>query len=249
MYELSLSGLPDIKYDGLADSSVLRKIRKDELDHLDDPRSQEEWDALFWATFYMYAETGGIKPLDKAEADQLREGIIDKAREELPNELPGGAARVETMSDAEVAVRWFATRHRELSQEITAMMSLSPKEALPALGELQKKIKQFREENGFQTLFNLENPLNLYINLRRNNRRTALLRIIEGLRHYAATHEGRLPEALADLKDTPAPEDPLLEQPFEYTLTDGVATLFAPGIDVGDTKLAEYSYRIKVRKP
>jgi hypothetical protein len=58
-----------------------------------------------------------------------------------------------------------------------------------------------------------------------------------------------LPEALADLKDTPAPEDPLLEQPFEYTLTDGVATLFAPGIDVGDTKLAEYSYRIKVRKP
>jgi len=249
MFELSLSGLPDMKYDGLDDSSVLRKIRKDELDHLDDTRSQKEWDALFWATFHMYAETGGIKPLDKAEADQLRQGIIDKAREELPKELPGGAARVGKMSDAEVAIRWFATRHRALSQEITAQMSLAPKAALPALGELQKKIRKFREENGLQTLFNLENPLNLYVNIRRNDRRIAMLRIIEGLRHYAATHDGRLPHLLVDLKDTPAPDDPLLEKPFQYEFDGETATLTAPGIEVGDTKLAEYVYKIKVRKP
>lgn len=249
MFEFSLVGLDQLDSEWTGDPAILRKIRKDELDHLDDPRSQEEWDALYRATFFLYAETGGIEPIDPKAADQLRQRIITKARAELPSEVSGGITRVNKMSDAEVAVRWFAARHRALSQEITALMSLAPKEALPALGELQKKIKQFREENGLQTLFNLENPLNLYINLRRNNRRIALLRVIEGLRHYAAKHDGRLPHLLVDLKDTPAPDDPLLEKPFEYKFDGETATLSAPGIDVGDTKLAEYTYRIKVRKP
>jgi len=249
MYELSLVGLHDIDSEWAGEPTLLRKIRKDELDHLDDPRSNEEWDVLARATAFLLLETVRPQTTHAEEADKLIHTLTQMGREELPKELPGGAARIKQMSDAELAVRWFAKRHQELSQEITALMSLPPKPAIPALRALQAKIKDFREKNGLQTLFNLETPLNIYVVLRRNERRIAMFRIIEGLRHYAATHDGKLPAALADLKDTPAPEDPLLEQPFEYTLSDGVATLFAPGIDVGDAKLAEYSYRIKVRKP
>jgi hypothetical protein len=39
-----------------------------------------------------------------------------------------------------------------------------------------------------------------------------------------------------------------LEQPFGYKLDGETAVLSAPGIEVGDTKVAEYRYQIKLRK-
>lgn len=258
MFELSLVGLDQLDmawYDDPAEwngnPAYLRRIRKDELDHLDDPRTQEEWDALARAIIHLLLEPEKVeqKTIQAERTETLIIEIAHNGRLELSGEISGGASRIQKMSDAEVAVRWFATRHRAISQEITALMSLPPQQALPVLRVLQTKIKTFREENGLKTLYNLENPLNLYVALRRNDRRIAMLRIIEGLRHYAATHEGRLPHLLVDLKETPAPHDPLLEKPFQYEYDGETATLTAPGIDVGDTKLAEYIYKIKVRKP
>jgi hypothetical protein len=78
----------------------------------------------------------------------------------------------------------------------------------------------------------------------RHDRRIAGLRAVEALRLYAASHEGKLPEALSQVKEVPVPDDPATGKPFEYR-RDGVAALLlspAAGLK-GPTP----SYRITVR--
>jgi hypothetical protein len=59
----------------------------------------------------------------------------------------------------------------------------------------------------------------------RTERNFALLRTIEALRLYAAGHNGRLPERLADITEIPVPDDPWVGGPFEYRLSGNTATL------------------------
>ena len=61
----------------------------------------------------------------------------------------------------------------------------------------------------------------------RLDRRVDALRCVEALRLYAAAHEGKLPDKLADVTDVPIPPDPVTGKPFEYRLADGKATLTA----------------------
>jgi hypothetical protein len=62
----------------------------------------------------------------------------------------------------------------------------------------------------------------------RNDRRIAVLRVIEALRIYGASHEGKLPELLADITEVPIPNDPVTELPFEYRLEGETASLTGP---------------------
>jgi hypothetical protein len=62
----------------------------------------------------------------------------------------------------------------------------------------------------------------------RIERKLALLRTIEALRFYAATHEGKLPPSLAAVKEVPLPLDPATGKNFDYKLDGDTATLTAP---------------------
>lgn len=60
----------------------------------------------------------------------------------------------------------------------------------------------------------------------RVERQRAMTEIVEGIRAYAATHQGAFPKSLNDLlPQTPAPLDPLTGQAFEYTVKGDTATL------------------------
>jgi hypothetical protein len=61
----------------------------------------------------------------------------------------------------------------------------------------------------------------------RLDRRLAALRCVEAMRLYAAAR-GRLPAALADVTEVPAPSDPVSSKPFEYKVSGNFATLTAP---------------------
>jgi hypothetical protein len=61
----------------------------------------------------------------------------------------------------------------------------------------------------------------------RLDRRLAALRCVEAVRLYAAAR-GRLPAALADVTEVPAPTDPVSGKPFEYKVAANVATLAGP---------------------
>lgn len=62
----------------------------------------------------------------------------------------------------------------------------------------------------------------------KNNRRFALLRLIEALRIYGASHDGQLPEKLEDISEVPVPDDSVTARPFDYQLDGGKATIRSP---------------------
>lgn len=62
----------------------------------------------------------------------------------------------------------------------------------------------------------------------RLERRLAGLRVLEAIRLYAATHKGKLPATLDDIKDVPVPVDPVTGKPFAYKAEGEKFTLTSP---------------------
>ncbi|NLY01413.1 MAG: hypothetical protein GXY83_35425 [Rhodopirellula sp.] len=59
----------------------------------------------------------------------------------------------------------------------------------------------------------------------RVDREIALLRLVEALRMYGASHEARFPETLSELTEAPAPLDPVTGKPFRYSLRGDTAVI------------------------
>jgi len=74
----------------------------------------------------------------------------------------------------------------------------------------------------------------------------ALLQCIEALRAHAASHDGQLPQMLAEITEIPVPLDPLCGAAFRYTRTGPTATL-ASTVPVGGQKTDETQYEITVK--
>jgi hypothetical protein len=62
----------------------------------------------------------------------------------------------------------------------------------------------------------------------RTDRNIAALQILEAIRLYAASHNGRLPENLNDITEVPIPLDPVRGEPFVYYLDGRGAILESP---------------------
>ncbi|MAT68877.1 MAG: hypothetical protein CMJ58_05080 [Planctomycetaceae bacterium] len=76
----------------------------------------------------------------------------------------------------------------------------------------------------------------------RLERELAVLRLLEAVRMHAAANEGKLPEALSDITVVPVPSDPVTDQPFEWSVSDGAARLTGP-----DLRNSVVNYRIRMR--
>ena len=73
------------------------------------------------------------------------------------------------------------------------------------------------------------------------------LQCVEAIRHYAAMHEGQLPEKLSDITDVEVPNDLMSGKPFQYRRTaEGVElqSAVSEGGDPGDL----IHYAIVIRK-
>jgi hypothetical protein len=64
----------------------------------------------------------------------------------------------------------------------------------------------------------------------RNDRHFAVLRVIEALRLYAASHVGKLPTQLSEITEVPIPDDPVTGKSFNYRLERDTAYLESPGV-------------------
>jgi len=60
-----------------------------------------------------------------------------------------------------------------------------------------------------------------------HQRGLAILRCVEAIRLYAATHEGQLPPSLDSIREVPIPIDPVTGKPFGYRLEGDVAVIEA----------------------
>ncbi len=77
-------------------------------------------------------------------------------------------------------------------------------------------------------------------------RRAALIRCVEAVRLYAASHDRRLPGSLADIKDVPIPRDPMTGGAFLYRLEGKTATLEGPPLSPQEARLSKI-YELTIR--
>jgi ADP-ribose pyrophosphatase YjhB (NUDIX family) len=84
--------------------------------------------------------------------------------------------------------------------------------------------------------------------LDRIERRFAALRCVEAIQLYAATHDGKLPAALADITDVPVPPDPVTGKPFAYTVQGDKAKLDSPAPSGEELPYQKVRYEITLRR-
>jgi len=82
---------------------------------------------------------------------------------------------------------------------------------------------------------------------RRANTRLNALQSLEAIRHYAATHNGQLPEKLSDISQMEVPMDMLSDKPFEYRRTATGAVLQS-AIPEGGNERDAVQYEIVLKK-
>jgi hypothetical protein len=167
-----------------------------------------------------------LAPLHIGEKSHL-EKLAPVARSELPTMLGLSEDRVTAMTDDEAAIRWYAHLQMSCDQRATAVLALPPKEALPELLKLQAELNAMHEKTGTKPV-EFFDPATEYARRWSLKRRIQAIRIIEAVRHHLAANDGRLPQALAEIKEIPIPVDPLSERPFEWTIDGTTATLKAP---------------------
>ena len=64
----------------------------------------------------------------------------------------------------------------------------------------------------------------------RGDRQIAVLRVIEALRIYGASHNAKLPDQLSDINEVPIPDDPVTTKPFEYRRDGDEAFIQGPAM-------------------
>jgi hypothetical protein len=119
--------------------------------------------------------------------------------------------------------------YERLRDDMFKWLALPYPEALPGLERAQRVMKEAKVRAAGIPIAETFLPatIKVYTASTRLDRRIAALRCVEALRLYAAAHDGKLPPALADVKEVPVPADPMTGKPFEYKLNGDTATISA----------------------
>jgi len=227
---------------------------------LDKNRDSREWKKLFDQQLNQLAQTMGlVVPKEEAAKKQAFAEAERVARRQLV-EIPGySREKVGQMTMEEAVLRWYVFNHLNLDARYNAYSVLPPREAIPQLVKLNKDANEFYSHlnSKFHDFF--KNPLFNYLTLNGVYRRIQIIRVIEAVRHYAATHDGKFPEKLKEITDIPVPLDPLTDKPFVWKVEAGQATLSPPDFPeeimaslkahakVTLAELLGTTYRLKIR--
>ena len=222
-----------------------------ECGDVDHARTEEEWLAFESRLFAVYAENIGEKWLSGSQLNAIRGQMLEVARRELPAKLEINNESVAAMCDAEALVRWFLDEHLAISHEIATAIALEPTQASSKLVALERHFRLVgdKEADFSDFFFLLGSPYSAYLGVQRIERQIDALRVVEALRHHAATHDGQFPVSLDEITEIPVPVDPITGLPFGYRLDDDSALLSAVGIRVSEIEapVAEIRYRLTIR--
>lgn len=169
-----------------------------------------------------------LQRLNLTEKNRLSD-LIQHARGELPELLKVSAEKVASMSEDEVAVRWYVFKRLSRDQLSSAALVMPPGEAWPLLKKLRAENAAMREKLG-SSGEGFFDPASIYMAAWSYQRKVQSLRVIEAVRDYMATHDGHLPKSLDDIHDLPIPLDPLTGKAFEWSVDANVAVLKAPSL-------------------
>ncbi len=156
------------------------------------------------------------------------------------------AEQVTAMSEDEVIARALVGQYRDFRDDLYKISYLPWREARKRKTEAEHLLKSVKP-GPLTVLAELQssvmNCLEAQVKL---DRRVAALRVVEAVRLYAASHDGKLPEESGQITEVPIPDDPATGKSFEYR-RDGVAAVLSLP-DAGMSGKPMNPYRITVRK-
>jgi hypothetical protein len=212
-------------------------------------RPEEEWrdivqrfpeEVLPWIT------VGAAKP-NMPTGEELEERCRAAARKEKGFLIQSGmtADTVQAMSVHQLALAHMMRVHHELFDDGAKCYSLPYPQAIAGIEMAIDRAKE-AERSGEQILPISSNILEALRTARtataRADREIALLRTLEALRIYAASHNAELPQALSDITEVPVPKDPVTGEPFAYRREADQA--FLEGAKLRETPL---KYQVTMR--
>jgi hypothetical protein len=198
-------------------------------------RTDEEWHAIllqFSKDVEKWLRVDNEKPRIPT-VDEFEEGVKSAARKEKGMLLNDGMSKEEVlaMSDYQLALINLMHTHHELLDDGIKCFSLPYPQAIAGIDAALARAEEV-ERTGEQIFPLSSNSLKVLQSARRASaradRQIAVLRVFEALRIYGASHDGRLPQQLADISEVAIPDDPMTGQPFVYKLEVDRASLQGP---------------------
>ena len=224
--------------------------------HFDRPREANEWKKMARQLVDFLQELDKLPRPDQTDPETRVRIYVAKMSEQARIDLLKlqlvSPDQVATMTDHEAVVRWYT--HLRLSSDARAsgVLLLPPREAWRELKRLQAEIDLMQTKTGTQV--NRPNATSIYLATWSLKRRIQALRVIEAVRDYLVTHDGRLPASLDDIQNVSIPIDSLTNQPFIWSTDGKMATLAAPPLpaDVvapgsANDIVSDLEYRLRIK--
>lgn len=157
-------------------------------------------------------------------------------------------AKVEAMPVVQVAALHTLREYRRLRDDTHKWMNVPYWQTYDRIDRSFPADAKEKLANPLLTLFQMLTPALNSGRLAglRAERQLDALQCVEGIRSYAAAHEGRLPESLEAVTEAPIPIDPATGKPFAYKADGRTATLSGP-IPPGAPKHASYSINYELK--
>jgi hypothetical protein len=193
--------------------------------------------------------------VDYTDRKKLAQRILDKHQVAKTALIAAGRPRekVEAMSHMQVALLHGLLEYDTLFDQIVVADNLPYCEMTKRFKEVEvEREKRLKDANAPALAlaqvfwFDLEKISSARV---RTDRKIALLRTIEAIRFYAATHDGKLPPTLAAIKEVPIPLDPMSGKSFDYQLDSDIATLrgLPPGQETPNA-LNSVTYELRIHQ-
>lgn len=221
-----------------------------EVRKLDVAKSPQEWkESLqrFWKDIYWVLE--GSSPAPEGSPDSLTQSSLKEypvAKQALIERGMDPEA-VAAMPESQVVLTYVVRTFEDARDNYVKWWFASDLLSGSGLAvEKMTKAAQLsaQQERILGPLSQFSFPMNALQRLASLDRKIAILRIVEALRLYAASHEDRLPKALNDVDEVVIPVDPVSGRPFDYQLVGDVATLKVSPVQDQPT-----TYEIQLARP
>jgi hypothetical protein len=227
-----------------------------ELDQTDETHSRAEWGVLpekiYGRVRYLAGITNDVHA--KLMIESKAQFSFDLARVKKENLAPSQEylkktchlddQRVMAMSEDEVIARALVSQYREMRDNLVKLSYLPWRDARPRIKEAEQPFES-RKPGALAVLAEFAPHLLASRDAQiRLDRRVAALRVVEAIRLYAASHDGKLPEGLNQVTEVPVPEDPATGNPLYYRRDGAAAVLTMPELGLKGTP----SYLITIRK-
>ena len=157
-------------------------------------------------------------------------------------------AKVEAMPVHQILAKYLVESFQEEADEVLKWQALPYWQAAEQMRVAEEAAKQAQAKGEAGPLGWMVPAVSAArLNLVNVDRFIASLQCVEGIRAYAAVHNGNLPDSLDDLVETPAPLDPVTGKAFAYEVNANVAVLTA-AIPFGGRADQGWRFEISVAK-